>query len=423
MTAPDLHLYGRDGARRGDLRPCGAVLHRDELGGEDTLELACERAPEKYDRIVWRDPVDGRWREHVVVRIDEAAGGGCEVYAESCLADLACSFIEERRLSGATAAEAARAVLGPAGWKWSVEGLDAEAGCLLYRTNRLAALRRVCEVWGAEPDPWVEVGPGGVEARGVALRARVGAWCGARLSYGRNLGRLVRTVDDGEVFTALYGFGAGLPVMDDEGAWTGGYARRLTFGSVNGGVSWVGDEAAREEWGLPLADGTRAHRFGSVSFPGETDPARLLERTRVELARASSPQVGYVAEAAIDARAVPICLGDEVLLKAGDDPWEPPERVRVVARERVLGEGPWARYELGRPLRRSYAEVSDAFARADEAGEGALAASAGAEAARAAAGEVRAAAGWTGGAVPALATREYVDGLFAGLADLSEEEF
>ncbi|PKU92118.1 hypothetical protein CQR47_0130 [Bifidobacterium thermophilum] len=37
----------------------GSVTHVEELGGEDTLELACAKAPGKGDRIVWRDPETG----------------------------------------------------------------------------------------------------------------------------------------------------------------------------------------------------------------------------------------------------------------------------------------------------------------------------------------------------------------------------
>ncbi len=88
-----------------------------------------------------------------------------------------------------------------------------------------------------------------------------------------------RTVHDDEVFTALYGYGAGLPVVDETGAFTGGYRRKLTFGEVNGGVNWVGDDGARQLWGLPGAGGSRVRRFGEVTFSDVEDPAVLLART------------------------------------------------------------------------------------------------------------------------------------------------
>ena len=99
-TAPTLFWFDRADERIGILHPAGAVEHREELGGEDALSFSCLETPEKYDRILWRDPSDGRWREHVVVRTDEALGAACEVYAESSLCDLLGSYVEEERVSG-----------------------------------------------------------------------------------------------------------------------------------------------------------------------------------------------------------------------------------------------------------------------------------------------------------------------------------
>ena len=98
-TAPTLFWFDRADERIGILHPAGAVEHREELGGEDVLSFPCLETPEKYDRILWRDPQDGRWREHVVVRTDEALGAACEVYAESSLCDLLGSYVEEERVS------------------------------------------------------------------------------------------------------------------------------------------------------------------------------------------------------------------------------------------------------------------------------------------------------------------------------------
>ncbi|WP_239283319.1 phage tail protein [Collinsella sp. An271] len=416
--------YGRDGRRLGTLRACGAARHREELGGEDVLELACLEAPEKYERLVWRDPEDGRWREHVVVRTDERAGGGCGVYCEGSLCDLLAGVVEELRLTGATAAEAASAVLAPAGWESSATGLSSTAACMIYHANRLSALRRVCEVWGAEPDPYVEVGASGVTARGVVLRARVGAWRGARLTYGRNMAGCVRTVAEDEVYTALYGWGAGEAVMGEDGTWTGGYRKRIGFASVNGGAGWVGDEAARLAWGISRPDGTRAHRFGQVVFSGVTDPERVLELTQAELPRACRPRISYAVEAAVLEGRVPVLLGDTVAVTDTAPPAPRVSELRVVAREREIGDGVVARYTLGSVLPTVHAAASDVAHAVRDVEDAAGAAGDAAAAVSAVAAEVRAATGAaSGGAVPALATKAYVDGLFAELDDLSEVEF
>lgn len=424
MSALAIVRCGPGGAPVGRIVPCGPVTHREELGGEDSLELSCTGEVEKLDRLLWRDPEDGRWREHVVARVEEEAGRR-RVLAESSLSDLLAGVIVETRLTGATAGEALAAALDGSGWGWEADGALGEASCLLYHRSRLEALRRVCGLIGAEAEARIEVGPRGVESRTVAARARLGAWRGARLTYRRGCARVSRTVLEDEVCTALYGWGAGLPVLDGDGSWTGGYRRKLDFSSVNGGLKWIGDSESRERWGLPMPDGSRAHRFGQVTFAGETDPARLLERTRAELARLSSPQVTYTAERAVDPGRVPVGLGDDVAVTDLEPPAPPRGLFRVTARVREIGRsGIAARYTLGRAEATTWSAASDAEARIAEAEEAAGAAGDGASAAASAAAGLLAAAGAAGGgAVPALATREYVDGLFAGLADLSEEEF
>lgn len=99
--APTLYWFGRHDERIGILSPLGAVLHREELGGEDAIEIACREEPTKYDRLLWHDPEDGRWREHVVVTVEGETGGPSFVRAESSLCDLLAGYIESARLTNA----------------------------------------------------------------------------------------------------------------------------------------------------------------------------------------------------------------------------------------------------------------------------------------------------------------------------------
>lgn len=392
-----------DGTRAPALLALGRALHREELGGEDSIEFSCAEAPQKYDRLLWRDPEDARWREHVVVRTDEEAGGTCRVFAESSLCDLLGTFIDEVRFTGDAAQDALDAVLAGSGWEGSAEGVGALGSCLLYHANGLAALRRICEVWGAEAEAEITVAPQGPVLRRVAMRPRTGAWRGARLTYGRSMAGCVRTVPEDEVFTALYGFGAGLPVLDGEGAWTGGYTRKLDFSSVNGGVKWVGDERARELWGALAPDGSRRHRFGQVTFSDEDDPARLLERTRAALSGVSEPRVSFTVDAAVVEGRVPVGLGDDVVVTDTGAGGGRRTFTRCAARAREIGaDGIVARYTLGSAPVPVYAVVSAAAASASRA---------------------EASASGGAAAMAGLATKEYVDRLFGEIPDLSEEEF
>lgn len=426
MAAPTLFWFGRDGARIGMLHPAGAVEHAEELGGEDALAFTCREAPQKYDRILWRDPEDARWREHVVVRTDEALSGPCAVHAEGSLCDLLAGYVEEERLSGASASAALGAVLEGTRWAADASGLAgaATASCLLYHVNRLAALRRVCELLGCEIEPVIAVAGGTVSARTIRAVPALGAWRGARLERGRNMAGCVRTVLEDEVFTALYGYGAGLPAVDAEGNWTGGYRRKLTFGSVNSGVNWVGDEGARLLWGLPDDSGGRVHRFGEVTFPECGDASELLALTQAALAEASQPRVSYEVDAVALSSSVPVGLGDEVAVVDSSREPEWRFRARVVRRVRRFGDSSEARYTVGNAVRTAYSELSSVEARVAEAEDAAGAAGDAAVSVGSHVAALEAAAGVeAGGSVPALATKEYVAQQIASLDDLSEVEF
>ncbi len=338
---PTLYLFDRWDERVGILPTLGSMTHTEEVNGEDTLELYCRLAPEKGDRIVWRDPEDGRWREHEVVRTDEPLDGACRVYAESSICELLRDYVVEEQLVSRTAGQAMAAVLGATRWTLGdVDVGDAKRGALLYHTNALAALRRVASVWGGEFLCELGVEDGRVATRSVSLLSRVGGWHGARFSYGRNLSGCTRTVLEDEVFTALYGWGKGLPIEDEEGNTTGGYTRRLSFESVNGSVKWVGDDEARERWGRwDAAHGERVHAFGQVVFPDCEDPAELLVLTRAALAAVSSPRVSYECDVAMLDGGVGVGLGDDVAIV---DTSRVPEwrlTARCVRRARTFGDG------------------------------------------------------------------------------------
>lgn len=341
MAVPTLYLFDRWDERMGVLPTLGSVTHSEELGGEDTLELACTRAPGKGDRIVWRDPESGTWREHEVVRTDEAEDGACRVYAESSLCELLRDYVEEEQLVSRTARQAMAAVLGHTRWSLGEVGVgDTKRGALLYHTNALAALRRVESVWGGELECAFEVSGGRVASRAVSLLARRGAWRGARFSYGVNLAGCTRTVLEDEVLTALYGWGKGLPIEDEQGNATGGYTRRLSFESVNGSAKWVGDDDARLRWGRwDAARGERVHAFGDVVFPECEDPSELLTLTRTELARRCHPRVSYECDVAMLDGGVPVGLGDDVAVvdRSRSPEWR--LTARCVRRVRTFGAG------------------------------------------------------------------------------------
>ncbi len=236
-SVPTLCWFDRWDERIGLLRVVGELVHTEELNGEDTLEFQSYEVPAKCDRLLWLDGTT--WREHVVVRTDEPLAGLCSVYAESSLCGLLNDFIEEAQLVSRTALQALAAVLEPTRWAIAYCASLGTAGALIYHQNALWALRRVAEVWGGEVTPIITVSDGRVASRAIRLDDERGERRGLRFTYGKNMAGCTRTVFEQDVYTALYGFGAGLPFTDKEGNYKAGYRRKLTFGEINGGLNYV----------------------------------------------------------------------------------------------------------------------------------------------------------------------------------------
>ena len=353
---PILYHFDRWDERIGILRVAGELVHTEELNGEDTLEFCCYDVPEKGDRLLWLD--GGTWREHVVVRTEEPLEGLCSVYAESSLCEMLDDFIEEAQLVSRTAAQALAAILAPTRWTVAYCANLGTAGALIYHQNALWALRRVAEVWDGEVTPVITVANGRVSSRSIRLDDERGDWRGLRFTYGKNMAGCTRTVLEQDVYTALYGFGAGLPFTDEEGNYKAGYRRKLTFGDINGGLNWVGDDAAKAIWGRWNAGRTaKVHSFGQVTFSDCTDQARLLALTRKALAEAKQPKVSYEIDVAAlgndDAD-----LGDTVaVIDTSRDPeWR--LTARVVKRVRTFGDSIICRVTVGTVQKADYEQVS-----------------------------------------------------------------
>lgn len=65
----------------------------------------------------------------------------------------------------------------------------------------------------------ITVDGGRMATRGIRFKGQLGSWKGLRFTYGKNMAGCIRTVLEQDVYTALYGFGAGLPVTDDRRTW------------------------------------------------------------------------------------------------------------------------------------------------------------------------------------------------------------
>ena len=344
-----LFWFDRNDVRRGILHVSGGIEHKEELRGDDTIEFRCEEVPGKYDRLVWWDFADEVWREHVVVSVVEEMGAGvAHVVARTSLCDLVAVYVEEFRLVDMRPRAAVPELLGdlyPKRWNIDIPEEHGRVSGLVYHMDGLAALHKI-EVDGTvEFEPRIDVVKGGVRGRTIHMEmGGRGTYRGARFTYGKNLTYCRRTVLDSEVYTALYGWGVGLPIIDASGEFTGGYTRRLSLEDAlvdllgnKYGKKYVADEAARKQWGIPVG-GEMVHRFGEVVFTDIAKPTSLKRQTEIALRSMVQPRVAYEANGALVEKGVEARLGDKVYVVDTSDVPEWTMKCRVVRRTRVFSD-------------------------------------------------------------------------------------
>lgn len=339
---------------KGPIKTMFSCVDTREVNGENALTISCLAHLEKGDRIVWQD-LKGRWRENIVDGVTEERARAGIVYTYYCptsaQVELSGDYLEDKRPLNTTASVAMASALSESRWAvGTVAGLG-QSGTNFYHTNAWQAVHDVADTWGGELEFEIAVSGTQVTARRVHLREHVGGDTGKRFTYTKDLVSVKREVDEGNVATALYGYGKAPESTDEDGNLTGGYERKLTFGDVNGGQNWVGDADALARWGRPDGNGGKAHVFSDVEFEDCEDQAELLALTKAELAERCTPKVSYEVDAVSLARAGEgfegADEGDTVLVI--DEVYDPPLRVQAritKVEEDQLTEGK-ATYTIG----------------------------------------------------------------------------
>ena len=291
---------------KGPIKTLFECVDTREVNGENALSISCLAALDKGDRIVWQDK-KGRWRENIVDGITETRARAGIVYSYYCPSsaqiELSGDYLEDKRPLNTTASVAMESALSESRWTVGTVASLGQNGTNFYHTSAWAAIHDVADTWGGELEFEISVSGSKVTARRVHLRERVGVDTGKRFTYTKDLVSVVREVDEGNVVTALYGYGKAPESTDDDGNLTGGYERKLTFGDVNDGQNWVGDADALARWGRPDGNGGKAHVFGDVEFDDCEDKSELLALTKEELKSRCAPKVSYEVDAISLARA------------------------------------------------------------------------------------------------------------------------
>lgn len=305
-----------------------------EVNGENALSITTLARLDKGDRLVWRD-LKGRWHENIVDGVEEERASAGILYTYYCPTsaqiELMGDYLEDKRPYDVSAYAALASALSSSRWQVGTVADLGQAGTNFYHTNAWAAIHDVADTWGGELSFEIQVSGTKVTARRVCMAKQVGEDNGKRFTYAKDLVSVKRSVDEGNVCTALYGYGKSLQTADEDGNLTGGYDRKLTFGDVNGGQNWVGSADALARWGRPDGKGGKAHVFGDVEFSDCEDAAELKKLTEAQLAKSCVPTVSYTADAVALARAGEGFEGADEgdLVTVVDKVYDPPLRVRT----------------------------------------------------------------------------------------------
>ena len=305
-----------------------------EVNGENALSITTLARLDKGDRLVWRD-LKGRWHENIVDGVEEERASAGILYTYYCPTsaqiELLGDYLEDKRPYDVSAYAALASALSSSRWQVGTVADLGQAGTNFYHTNAWAAIHDVADTWGGELSFEIQVSGTKVTARRVCMAKQVGEDNGKRFTYAKDLVSVKRSVDEGNVCTALYGYGKSLQTADEDGNLTGGYDRKLSLGDVTGGQKWGGSADAVARWGRPDGKGGKAHVFGDVEFSDCEDAAELKKLTEAQLAQSCVPTVSYTVDATALARAGEGFEGADEgdLVTVVDKVYDPPLRVRT----------------------------------------------------------------------------------------------
>ena len=218
------------------------------------------------------------------------------------------AYIKDRRPNQVTPADTIKLILGYS--RWNVDYVDQmlEEESLrrdmnFYYVSLLDALNTVYKTWQVDIEPYINIEGHQITRRYVKLYQQQGGNNGRRFVYGDNALTVTQQANEGSIFTALVGRGAGVEETDESGNLTGGYSRKINFADVewskaNGdpcdkpkGQEYVEWKESTELYGY--SDGKP--RIGIVNFDNEKDPAQLLKETWAQLQQVGVPLVQFQA--------------------------------------------------------------------------------------------------------------------------------
>lgn len=269
----------------------------EQINGEHSLTITTLQELEKEQRILVQDNT-GKWREYVVTgeEGDHTIGDTANTYycVWSLQHDLECTKVSS--MPGVKNPVLARVALehalaGTDRWTVGLVMQTTRGGASMYYMSGWEALSKVVEVWGGEVTVTITVNStSGVVSRAVNLLVQQGSnTAKRRFDYGRDISSIKRTVSD-EPFVCRI-----IPRGKGEETDSGGYGRRITIESVNGGIEWLEDAEAVPLVRLPNGSGGWEYPTRIIINDSIDDPQALKDWALEHITEYTRPKVTYTA--------------------------------------------------------------------------------------------------------------------------------
>lgn len=252
------------------------MTHREEIDGEDSIEITTDEPLSWGDRILWDD--NGQWREHVVNTIHQSHEGS-ETFSFSGISsfqwDLSLKHVRYTDWSSANCQYAVTELLKlhPL---WAPGNIfDTPNKHLKYeRESAYQALLHTAGAFNAEFYKTIEVDKYGVVSRKLSMTDAIGNMTDLRYDYGSGLDGVIKDIDDEyPAITACYGYGSSSGKND---LWV-----------------YVTNDAALNLWGLPDGHGGKHHAEGEFTDNDIEESGALTQATTDYLNAHSAPMITY----------------------------------------------------------------------------------------------------------------------------------
>lgn len=324
-----------------------SIVRREEINGEHSLEITTFQVLGKGERIVYQDE-RGIWREYEVAGVDEAHAAGTRITGTYY-----CVWSLQQDLQGATVScmpgvqtpvvagvALESALSSQTRWVVGTVTNTATGGASMYDMSAWKALGVLLDNWGGELSTTIEVSATGVVARKVDLYAKQGNQTPLRrYDFGSDMKSIKRTFADEPFYCRISPRGKG---EETEG---GGYGRKTTIESVNGGKDYL--QYAPMVDVAKISDGSGGWQYPTkIIENGDCEtPAELKTWAQSVIADELTPKVTYaidVTQAAregVDMQAV--SLGDAVQAvdrKFSDDGLRVTGRVVSLSVDEITGK-------------------------------------------------------------------------------------